>query len=175
RGVRLIRFEFVALEGCIEAACSSLDKEARTLETEAHPALDKLTTKISTLNLERVRQIKSRLVAISGRVQKVRDELEHLLDDDGDMAEMYLTDKLMQQLGNAFETSSVDEQDDIDEHVLQSEADDRAMSASCANNVIPRVTGEAIVAQTEVVGICDLNSTYASRVPWPTHKFGSGK
>nr|GEY75815.1 hypothetical protein [Tanacetum cinerariifolium] len=49
-----------------------------------------------------------------------------------------------------------------------------AMSASCANNVIPRDTGEAIVAQTEVVGICDLNSTYASTDPWPTHKFGSG-
>lgn len=45
--------------------------QARTLEQEAHPALDKLTSKISTLNLERVRQIKSRLVAISGRVQKV--------------------------------------------------------------------------------------------------------
>lgn len=41
------------------------------MEQEAHPALDKLTTKISTLNLERVRQIKSRLVAITGRVQKV--------------------------------------------------------------------------------------------------------
>ncbi|KAJ0969813.1 hypothetical protein J5N97_022690 [Dioscorea zingiberensis] len=27
----------------------------------------------------------------------VRDELEHLLDDDDDMAEMYLTDKLLQQ------------------------------------------------------------------------------
>ena len=35
-----------------------------TLELEAHPALDKLTSKISTLNLERVRQIKSRLVWI---------------------------------------------------------------------------------------------------------------
>lgn len=41
------------------------------MELEAHPALDKLTSKISTLNLERVRQIKSRLVAITGRVQKV--------------------------------------------------------------------------------------------------------
>lgn len=41
------------------------------LEREAYPALDELTSKISTLNLERVRQIKSRLVAISGRVQKV--------------------------------------------------------------------------------------------------------
>lgn len=46
-------------------------QQARTLEQEAHPALDKLTSKISTLNLERVRQIKSRLVAITGRVQKV--------------------------------------------------------------------------------------------------------
>ena len=41
------------------------------MEQEARPVLDKLTLKISTLNLERVRQIKSRLVTISGRVQKV--------------------------------------------------------------------------------------------------------
>lgn len=41
-------------------------------------------------------------------VLKVRDELEHLLDDDMDMAEMYLTDKLAQQLE---ETSSRDELD----------------------------------------------------------------
>lgn len=104
-GLKVLPFEFVALEACLEAACSCLDNEvnlshfnlaliislspffflnlfspfflfvflnqARTLELEAHPALDKLTSKISTLNLERVRQIKSRLVAITGRVQKV--------------------------------------------------------------------------------------------------------
>ncbi|KAG5070430.1 Magnesium transporter MRS2-3 [Glycine soja] len=86
--IKILPFEFVALEACLEAACSVLENEAKTLEQEAHPALDKLTSKISTLNLERVRQIKSRLVAITGRVQKVRDELEHLLDDDDDMAEM---------------------------------------------------------------------------------------
>ncbi|KAK4396569.1 Magnesium transporter MRS2-3 [Sesamum angolense] len=104
-GPKLLPFEFVALEACLEAACSCLENEARTLEREAHPALDKLTSKISTLNLDRVRQIKSRLVAISGRVQKIfevnhfcKDELENLLDDDDDMAEMYLTDKLQQQL-----------------------------------------------------------------------------
>lgn len=96
-GIKILPFEFVALEACLEAACSVLESEAKTLEQEAHPALDKLTSKISTLNLERVRQIKSRLVAITGRVQKVRDELEHLLDDDEDMAEMYLTEKLLQQ------------------------------------------------------------------------------
>ncbi|KAK4392037.1 Magnesium transporter MRS2-3 [Sesamum angolense] len=95
-GPKLLPFEFVALEACLEAACSCLENEARTLEQEAHPALDKLTSKISTLNLERVRQIKSRLVAITGRVQKVRDELEHLLDDDDDMAEMTPAEILME-------------------------------------------------------------------------------
>ncbi|KHN35209.1 Magnesium transporter MRS2-3 [Glycine soja] len=95
--IKILPFEFVSLEACLEAACSVLENEAKTLEQEAHPALDKLTSKISTLNLERVRQIKSRLVAITGRVQKVRDELEHLLDDDEDMAEMYLSEKLAEQ------------------------------------------------------------------------------
>ncbi|KAJ4716124.1 magnesium transporter MRS2-3 [Melia azedarach] len=123
-GPKGLPFEFVALEACLEAACSCLENEARTLEQEAHPALDKLTSKISTLNLERVRQIKSRLVAITGRVQKVRDELEHLLDDDEDMAEMYLTAKLIQQLENSS-TSSVNERDGMDDEVLQSNMDDR--------------------------------------------------
>ncbi|KAK9060325.1 hypothetical protein SSX86_021031 [Deinandra increscens subsp. villosa] len=125
-GPKLLPFEFIALEACLEAACSSLDNEARTLEQEAHPALDKLTSKISTLNLERVRQIKSRLVAITGRVQKVRDELEQLLDDDGDMAEMYLTDKLEQQLDNSSSSSSfVNEEEDMNEEILQTDIDDR--------------------------------------------------
>lgn len=88
-------FEFRALEACLESACRCLESETQTLQEEAYPALDELTSKISTLNLERVRQIKSRLVALSGRVQKVRDEVEHLLDDDNDMAEMYLTEKLV--------------------------------------------------------------------------------
>ncbi|XP_044509218.1 magnesium transporter MRS2-3-like [Mangifera indica] len=123
-GLKVLPFEFVALEACLEAACSCLETEAKTLEQEAHPALDKLTSKISTLNLERVRQIKSRLVAITGRVQKVRDELEHLLDDDEDMAEMYLTEKLVQQLENSS-TSSINERDDMDDEVLQSDRDGR--------------------------------------------------
>ncbi|ONK74585.1 uncharacterized protein A4U43_C03F8000 [Asparagus officinalis] len=117
--LRDLPFEFVALEACLEAACSCLENEATTLEKEAHPALDKLTTKISSLNLEHVRQIKSRLVAISGRVQKVRDELEQLLDDDDDMAEMYLTDKLLQQnvctTGSSPHSSLDEDEDDIDD------------------------------------------------------------
>eukprot|EP00850_Spirogloea_muscicola_P010476 SM000062S19862 [mRNA] locus=s62:14894:16868:- [translate_table: standard] len=97
-GPMALPFEFRALEACLEAACTFLDTEASALEKEAYPALDELTSTISTLNLERVRQLKSRLVAISSRVQKVRDEVEQLLDDDEDMDEMYLTDKLHREL-----------------------------------------------------------------------------
>ncbi|XP_073141503.1 magnesium transporter MRS2-1-like isoform X2 [Henckelia pumila] len=86
-------FEFRALEVALETACTFLDTQAAELEIEAYPLLDELTSKISTLNLERVRRLKSRLVALTRRVQKVRDEIEQLMDDDGDMAEMYLTEK----------------------------------------------------------------------------------
>ncbi|KAH8519791.1 hypothetical protein H0E87_001289 [Populus deltoides] len=51
-GSKVLPFDFVALEACLEAACSCLESEAKTLEQEEHPALDKLTSKISTLNLE---------------------------------------------------------------------------------------------------------------------------
>ncbi|XP_008674680.1 magnesium transporter MRS2-F isoform X2 [Zea mays] len=95
---------------------ASSSDQTSTLEQEAYPALDELTSKISTLNLERVRQIKSRLVAISGRVQKVRDELEHLLDDEMDMAEMYLTEKLTQQeISEASSRAEVDDPSQTEE------------------------------------------------------------
>ncbi|KAL5675944.1 hypothetical protein ACJX0J_012075, partial [Zea mays] len=94
---KVLPFEFRALEVCLEFSCKSLEHETCALEEEAYPALDELSSNVSTLNLERVRQIKSRLLAISGRVQKVRDELEHLLDDDVDMAAMHLSDKLAYQ------------------------------------------------------------------------------
>lgn len=132
-GPKLLPFEFIALEACLEAACSSLENEARTLEQEAHPALDKLTSKISTLNLERVRQIKSRLVAITGRVQKVRDELEHLLDDDEDMAEMYLTEKLEQQFEDSSSSSFVNEEN-MEEEILQTEIADRVPGDDLMDN-----------------------------------------
>ncbi|XP_031401662.1 magnesium transporter MRS2-F-like [Punica granatum] len=123
-GPKTLPFEFRALEACLESACRCLESETQTLEEEAYPALDELTSKISTLNLERVRQIKSRLVAISGRVQKVRDELEHLLDDDNDMAEMYLTEKLLTR--SLYSTSS--RREEIGN--LEAEVDDKRSEES---------------------------------------------
>lgn len=100
-------FEFRALEVALEAACTFLDSQAAELEIEAYPLLDELTSKISTLNLERVRRLKSRLVALTRRVQKVRDEIEQLMDDDGDMAEMYLTEKKRRIESSFFGDQSV--------------------------------------------------------------------
>ncbi|XP_054777365.1 magnesium transporter MRS2-I-like isoform X2 [Prosopis cineraria] len=87
-------FEFHALEVALEAICSFLDARTRELETAAYPALDELTSKISSRNLDRVRKLKSAMTRLTNRVQKIRDELENLLDDDDDMADLYLSRKM---------------------------------------------------------------------------------
>ncbi|KAI4341768.1 hypothetical protein MLD38_026452 [Melastoma candidum] len=87
-------FEFRALEVALEGICSFLDAQTRELEMATYPALDELTSKISSRNLDRVRKLKSAMTRLTSRVQKVRDELEELLNDDGDMAELYLSRKL---------------------------------------------------------------------------------
>lgn len=86
-------FEFRALELALEFTCLTLDTQVKELEMEIHPVLDELAKSISTLNLERVRRFKGHLLALTQRVQKVCDEIEQLMNDDGDMAEMYLTEK----------------------------------------------------------------------------------
>ncbi|XP_040375097.1 magnesium transporter MRS2-I isoform X4 [Rosa chinensis] len=88
-------FEFRALEVALEAICSFLAARTTELETAAYPALDELTSKISSRNLDRVRKLKSAMTRLTARVQKVRDELEQLLDDDDDMADLYLSRKLV--------------------------------------------------------------------------------
>ncbi|CAN0904461.1 Magnesium transporter MRS2-2 [Linum grandiflorum] len=87
-------FEFRALEVALEAICIFLAERTTELETAAYPALDELTSKISSRNLDRVRKLKSAMTRLTARVQKVRDELEQLLDDDDDMADLYLSRKL---------------------------------------------------------------------------------
>ncbi|KAE8732320.1 Magnesium transporter MRS2-3 [Hibiscus syriacus] len=78
-GSKILPFEFVALEACLEAACSCLENE-------------------------------------------VRDELEHLLDDAEDMAEMYLTEK---QLLENSSTSSMNDREDMGGEVLGPDINDR--------------------------------------------------
>ncbi|XVE93259.1 hypothetical protein REPUB_Repub01dG0175000 [Reevesia pubescens] len=89
-------FEFQVLEIALEVVCSFLDKSVAELERDAYPVLDELARNVSTKNLEHVRSLKSNLTRLLARVQKVRDEIEHLLDDNEDMAHLYLTRKWIQ-------------------------------------------------------------------------------
>ncbi|XVF67670.1 hypothetical protein PTKIN_Ptkin10aG0140200 [Pterospermum kingtungense] len=89
-------FEFQVLEIALEVVCSFLDKSMAELERDAYPVLDELARNVSTKNLERVRSLKSNLTRLLARVQKVRDEIEHLLDDNEDMGQLYLTRKWIQ-------------------------------------------------------------------------------
>ncbi|KAI5083339.1 hypothetical protein GOP47_0003082 [Adiantum capillus-veneris] len=88
-------FEFRVLEVALETVCGFLEMKVKELESTATPVLDELTRNVSTSNLELVRSLKSDLTRLLARVQKVRDEMEHLLDDDEDMADLYLTRKLI--------------------------------------------------------------------------------
>ncbi|XP_047951770.1 magnesium transporter MRS2-I-like [Salvia hispanica] len=87
-------FEFRVLEVALESICSFLSARTIELETEVYPSLDRLTSKICSRNLERVRESKSEMAQLTARVQKLRDELGQLLHEDGDMAELYLSRKL---------------------------------------------------------------------------------
>ncbi|KAI3883351.1 hypothetical protein MKW92_039597 [Papaver armeniacum] len=77
-------FEFRALEIALKAICSFLDDRATELETAAYPRLDELRSKpTSTRSLDCVHKLK-----------RLEMSLKKLLDDDGDMAELYLSRKM---------------------------------------------------------------------------------
>ncbi|KDD72467.1 hypothetical protein H632_c3305p0, partial [Helicosporidium sp. ATCC 50920] len=80
-----------ALECVLDTVSGFLERLTAELEAGAHPALDALTDKITTSNLERVRRIKNRMVRLTKRVETLREVLEKFLDDDSDMKSMYLT------------------------------------------------------------------------------------
>ncbi|XP_058751529.1 magnesium transporter MRS2-I-like [Vicia villosa] len=86
-------FEFRALEVALEAICSFLAERTTELEMDAYSELDELTCKISGLNLDRVRKLINAMTKLTAGVQKIRDELEKLLQDDDKMADLYLSRK----------------------------------------------------------------------------------
>ncbi|KAM7488322.1 hypothetical protein LguiB_025806 [Lonicera macranthoides] len=118
-------FEFRALEVALETTCSSLAASTTKLESEAYLALDELTTKISSHNLDWVRKLKSKMTRLTGRVQKVRDELEQLLDDSEDMADLYLSRKLAAASSSplSIATNHGEEEEDVEELEMLLEID----------------------------------------------------
>jgi len=104
------------------------------------------------------------LVALTGRVQKVRNEFEHILDDDMDMAQMYLTDKLatLQSEGLVLE-NEID--DDADAFLLDDDIDENMSNKSSivfASDLKPNVEElEMLVGAylVEIGGILNKLST----------------
>nr|GEW55768.1 magnesium transporter MRS2-4 [Tanacetum cinerariifolium] len=89
-------FEFLVLEIALQVVCADLDSGVADLERDAYAVLEELAKNVSTKNLERERSLKSNLTHLLARVQKARDELEHLLDNNEDMTRLYLTRKWLQ-------------------------------------------------------------------------------
>ncbi|KAI3902074.1 hypothetical protein MKW92_042983 [Papaver armeniacum] len=87
-------FEFRALEVALEAVCNFLDARTTDLVAASYPALDELTSKISSRSLDGVCKLKIEITRLAACVQKVRDVLKQLLNDGDNMAELYLSRKM---------------------------------------------------------------------------------
>ncbi|KAF0893312.1 hypothetical protein E2562_023947 [Oryza meyeriana var. granulata] len=83
--------EFQVLDFALEAVCSSYNSTVSDLNRHAVAVLDDLIKSVSTRNLERVRSLKSSLTCLLASVQKVRDEVVHILDDNETMAHLCIT------------------------------------------------------------------------------------
>ncbi|XP_042409425.1 magnesium transporter MRS2-I-like isoform X5 [Zingiber officinale] len=73
-------FEFRALEVALEAICHWLDARTKELEASAYPILDELTCKISSVNLDKVRRLKSTTTRLTASVQKLREYVDDTED-----------------------------------------------------------------------------------------------
>lgn len=83
-------FELRALEAVLNAAYRVLEAETAVLEAHSVPLLANLTRKVTSYALEKVRAVKFSMTKLETRVTCVKSELEHILDDDQDMLNMYL-------------------------------------------------------------------------------------
>jgi magnesium transporter len=88
-----LSFDLRVLECALDVVSGYLESQTADLEAAAHPALDALTQKISTSNLERVRRIKNRMVRLVTRAETLKELLAKILDDDSDMKDLNLTAK----------------------------------------------------------------------------------
>jgi magnesium transporter len=123
---RDLPFEFRVLEKALEDVCGGLETAAAELEAEAHPALDALTQKVSSLNLERVKRVKGRMTRVTGRVASVRGEIQRFLDDDSDMRDMYLSRKAAAADAAAAPEAHVRPESGVWGHALLDPMDDDA-------------------------------------------------
>ncbi|KAL4425925.1 hypothetical protein ABPG75_009941 [Micractinium tetrahymenae] len=88
-------YELRALEVALATVTNLMDREVFELESQGYPVIDRLANDVSKGVLEDVRKLKHAVGKLQGRVQRIRTELEEILDDDADMQDMYLARRAM--------------------------------------------------------------------------------
>ncbi len=94
-----IPFELRALEALLIHVVGKLEREFTELKPFVQGHLSELPDELTTKKLEDLRLLKQRLSHLRSRAAVVQEELEKLLDEDEDMANMYLTEKHMSHEG----------------------------------------------------------------------------
>lgn len=85
-------FEFRALEGILIYACVALETEFVAIEPALTRSLETLAVALTVERLEELRGLEQRLNSFYGRARKVQHVLQDVLDEDEDMANMYLSE-----------------------------------------------------------------------------------
>lgn len=88
-----VPFEFRALDAILEYACDSLTRDFSAINPRIRATLAILPKRITADVLEKLRADEMQLNHVYARASKVRHTLQEVLDEDEDMAEMYLTEK----------------------------------------------------------------------------------
>lgn len=86
-------FEFRALEGILIYTCTNLEKEFASIEPHLRKTLFDLPNRINSEQLESLRGLEQKLNHYYSRARKVQAVIQSVLDEDEDMADMYLTEK----------------------------------------------------------------------------------
>ncbi|DBA78827.1 TPA: hypothetical protein ACH3X1_008720 [Trebouxia sp. C0004] len=83
-------YELRALEGALHVAVAALEADTLDLEHSIGASLDNLDQRISRRELENIQQGKGKITRLHTKLSRLTQVLEDILDDDADMADMYL-------------------------------------------------------------------------------------
>lgn len=83
-------FELVALEGVLSTAVSILTEDVDTYEDSSLDKIEAMLRNVNRDTLEGIRSLKHGLNALVQKVGRIQMEIQEIMDDDHDMADLYL-------------------------------------------------------------------------------------
>eukprot|EP00499_Haloplacidia_sp_CaronLabIsolate_P013108 CAMPEP_0196771006 /NCGR_PEP_ID=MMETSP1104-20130614/1454_1 /TAXON_ID=33652 /ORGANISM="Cafeteria sp., Strain Caron Lab Isolate" /LENGTH=310 /DNA_ID=CAMNT_0042141121 /DNA_START=148 /DNA_END=1076 /DNA_ORIENTATION=+ len=110
-------FEFLVLEETLDSVCDVLDRRLHTLSAAIATTLEAVNEDVNERNLARLLPLKNSLASFDVQVHEVRSAIQDLLENDEDLAAMYLTTKAM--TGQPQEVTKHDEAEVLLEEYLK--------------------------------------------------------